>query len=108
MTGDDERRYRELVEQAPDAPMGHFTLGRFLLGAGRYQEAVESLREAVRLDPGYAAALLALGDAFLAGGDARGAKAAWEDARRTALGQEHQYLADEIEDRMSRLNADEG
>ena len=59
---DREAMFKEMVRQFPDSPMGHFSLGRLLVDEKRWPEAVAALSDAVRLDPTYAAALVALGD----------------------------------------------
>jgi CheY-like chemotaxis protein len=53
-------------------------LGRALYDAGRTAEAGVELRRAVRVDPGSAAAWLALGEVHLARGEAAEARAAYE------------------------------
>jgi len=53
-------------------------LGRALYDAGRTAEAGIELRRAVRVDPGSAAAWLALGEVHLARGEAAEARAAYE------------------------------
>jgi Flp pilus assembly protein TadD len=103
MTIDREAQFRKLVQDFPLSPMGHFSLGKLLLEQGRYWEAVSSLQEATRLDPGYAAALLALGEAHRGGGQGEEARAVWERARARALEQNHPSLADEIDELLSSL-----
>jgi len=97
MTVDREVQFRKLVEQFPGSPMGHFSLGKLLLEQKRYPEAVAALAEATRLDPGYAAALLALGEAHLGAGQRTEARAVWEQARTRAVEQKHPSLAEEID-----------
>jgi tetratricopeptide (TPR) repeat protein len=55
------RTYRQLVELDPEDPMSHWTLGKALHEAGDAAGAEHHLREALRLDPRYSAAYLALG-----------------------------------------------
>jgi tetratricopeptide (TPR) repeat protein len=55
------RTYRQLVELDPEDPMSHWTLGKALHEAGDPGAAEHHLREALRLDPRYSAAYLALG-----------------------------------------------
>jgi TolA-binding protein len=103
MTVDREVQFRKLVEQFPASPMGHFSLGKLLLEQRRYGEAAASLATAVRLDPGYAAALLALGEALVRDGQETAARAAWEQARARALEQNHPSLAEEIDELLASL-----
>ena len=97
MTADREVQFRKLVEQFPGSPMGHFSLGKLFLEQRRHAEAVASLQEATRLEPGYAAALLALGEAHVGAGQRAEARAVWERARTHAVEQNHPSLAEEID-----------
>jgi Flp pilus assembly protein TadD len=83
--------------------MVHFSLGKLLLDERRHAEAVESLRTAVSLQPDYAAALVALGDALIGAGRRDEARQVLEGARATALGQNHPSLAEEIDERLAEL-----
>lgn len=103
MTSDREAQFKKLVADFPDSPMGHFSLGKLYLEGRRYAEASRALEEAVRLDPQYAAALVSLGDAYTGEGRREEAKAVLERARATALGQSHQSLAEEIDERLAEL-----
>lgn len=103
MTVEREAQFRKLVEQFPESPMGHFSLGKLLLAEGRYREAAESLENATRLDAGYAAALLALGEALARDGQTQKARDAWERARARALEQKHPSLAEDIEELLAGL-----
>ena len=77
--------------------MGHFSLGKLLLEQRRYGEASTSLATATRLDPSYAAALVALGEALAADGRPREAREAWEQARARAREQKHPTMAEEVD-----------
>lgn len=103
MTVDREAQFRKVIQDFPRSPMGHFSLGKLFLEQGRYREAVSSLEEATRLDPGYAAAMLALGQAHLGAGQGEEARAVWQQARARALEQNHPSLAEEIDELLSSL-----
>ncbi len=103
MGNEREAQFRQLVADYPDSPMGHFSLGKLLLEERRYAEAVTSLEEAVKLDAAYAAALVALGDAYSGTGDVEKAREVLNRARATALGQNHASLAEEIDERIAQL-----
>lgn len=103
MSAEREQQFKELVQEFPDSPMGHFSLGKLYLEERRYDEAVQSLEAAVKLDPEYAAALVSLGDAYVAAGKTAEAKATWEKAVEKALAQKHSGLAGEIEDKLAEL-----
>ena len=98
-----EADYRRQLEQFPTSALPHFALGRFLLERGRYQEAVGPLEEANRLQPEYAAGLLALGDAYRGAGKLEEARDTFTVARRVALAQHHPSLAEEIYGRIAEL-----
>jgi len=98
-----EEQFKQMVAEFPDSPMGHFSLGKLYLGERRYAEAAKSLEEATRLDPQYAAALVALGDAYAGQGEKEKAREVFQRARNTALGQQHASLAEEIDEKMGEL-----
>jgi Flp pilus assembly protein TadD len=98
-----EAIYRRQVQDFPASALPHFALGRHLLERGRYQEAITALAEANRLQPDYAAGLLALGDAYRGAGRIEEARDTFETARRVALAQHHPSLAEEIDDRLADL-----
>ncbi|MCA3012135.1 MAG: tetratricopeptide repeat protein, partial [Myxococcaceae bacterium] len=83
MAGDRERLFLEMTREFPDSPMGFFSLGRLYLDEQRWAESVAALAEATRLDPTYAAAFVALGDAQLGLGQRDAARATWQRALET-------------------------
>jgi predicted Zn-dependent protease len=99
-----EQQFLEMVREFPDAPMAHFSLGKHYLSLRRYPEAARALEEATRLDPAYAAALVALGDAYAGAGQTAKAREVLGTARDTALAQSHQSLAEEIDQRLDDLS----
>jgi len=103
MTAEREAQFRKVVEQFPQSPMGHFSLGKLLLEQRRYLEAVASLTRATELEPTYAAALLALGEALRGAGQLAQTRQVWEEARRRALEQHHPSLAEEVEALLAEL-----
>lgn len=103
MGSDREAQFKRLVADFPGSPMGHFSLGKLCLEERRYGEAAQSLEEAVRLDPQYAAALVALGDAYAGAGQMDKAREVLTRARGTALAQSHGSLAEEIDERLEEL-----
>ncbi len=101
---DREAMFKQLVAEFPESPMGHFSLGRLYVDEKRWAEAVTALSGAVRLDPDYAAARVALGDAFSGLGDKAQAKAAWEAALDTPLGRRDMSLQADLEQRIRDLD----
>jgi uncharacterized protein HemY len=101
---DREAMFREMIRQFPDSPMGHFSLGRLLLDEKRWAESVEALGEAVKLDPNYAAAYVALGDAHAGAGAKEDAKAAWNRALETPLGRRDMSLQSDLDQRIRDID----
>ena len=100
---DREAMFKEMIRQFPDSPMGHFSLGRLFVDEKRWAEAVTALSEAVRLDPHYAAAHVALGDAHSGAGQKADARAAWERALQTPHGNRDMSLQADLEQRIRDL-----
>jgi uncharacterized protein HemY len=101
---DRESMFREMIRQFPDSPMGHFSLGRLFVDEKRWAEAVTTLGEAVRLDPTYAAAFVALGDAHAGAGQKEEAKAAWQRALETPLGKRDMSLQADLDQRIRDID----
>lgn len=99
----EEEKYRKRVAELPKSAMGQFALGRYLLEQGRFADAVPPLEEANRLQAEYAAALVALGDAYAGARRTEDARATFERGKAVALAQRHPSLADEIDDRLADL-----
>lgn len=100
---DREAQFKQLVAEFPDSPMGHFSLGKLYLDAQRWAEAAASLESAVKLDPAYAAAIVALGDAWAGAGQPDKARAAWQQALDTPHGRKDASLQSDLEQRMADL-----
>ncbi len=98
-----EQQFKALVAEFPDSPMGHFSLGKLYLDERRYPESAQSLEEATRLDPHYAAALVALGDAYAGTGNIELARKTYERARTTPHGQRDASLGADIDQRIADL-----
>jgi predicted Zn-dependent protease len=101
---DREVMFKEMVRQFPDSPMGYFSLGRLFVDSKRWTEAVDMLTSAVRLDPTYAAAFVALGDAWAGSGNKPEAKEAWKRALQTPLGLRDASLQADLNQRMAELD----
>jgi predicted Zn-dependent protease len=99
-----EAMFQSMVSEFPDSPMGHFSLGKYFLEKGRFGESAAALAKAVALDPNYAAAWVALGDARAAAGDSPGAKDAWQRALDTPHGKRDLSLQSDLEQRMQDLS----
>ncbi len=96
-------QFKKMVADFPDSPMSHFSLGKLYLERRQYADAAAALESAVRLDPVYAAALVALGDAWAGAGEPAKAREVLGRAREHALAQGHPGLAEEIDERLADL-----
>jgi tetratricopeptide (TPR) repeat protein len=47
----DIETYKQEVEKNPDDAMAHYNLGCAYHESGKYQEAIESFKQAIRIDP---------------------------------------------------------
>jgi Tfp pilus assembly protein PilF len=92
-----------MVKDFPDSPMGWFSLGRHYLEGKDFQQAATCIAEAAKLDPNYAAAWVALGDAQAALGLPEEARAAWKKALETPHGKKDISLQADLEQRLSDL-----
>lgn len=104
MTSPRETMFLEMTREFPDAPMGFFSLGRLYLDEQRWAESEKALAEAVRLDPNYSAAWVALGDAQLGRGDREAAKAAWQRALETPHARRDASLQADLDQRLRELD----
>ena len=57
-------QFRQIVDMDPDDSFSHFGYASALFDAGRYPEAVDEFRAAIRLKPDYSAAFRDLGKAL--------------------------------------------
>jgi tetratricopeptide (TPR) repeat protein len=100
---DRERQYRQMIEDFPESPLPWFSLGRYLLEAARFEEAIDALQRCIDADPAYAAALIAQGDAYAAIDEADKARDAYARCETAALAQGHPTLAGEARERAEEL-----
>jgi len=98
-----EEDLKQMVTEYPDSPMGWFSLGRHYLDAKRFADAVPQFEQAVKLDPAYAAAWVALGDAHNGAGEPEKARAAWKSALETPHGKKDMSLQADLEQRLDDL-----
>jgi Fe-S cluster biosynthesis and repair protein YggX len=72
MVADDNARieqFRKMTEADPNNELGHFSLGKALVEASRFQEAAKPLSRALALNPALSKAYQLLGDAWAKQGD---------------------------------------
>ena len=72
-------RLQKLIGTPRDGALLRFSLGLEFTKLGEFSKAIEHLRRAVELDPGYSAAWRALGKALEGAGDAPAATRAFRD-----------------------------
>jgi Fe-S cluster biosynthesis and repair protein YggX len=58
-------QFKKMAEADPGNELGHFSLGRAYLDAGQFEQAVESLRKVVELNPNISKAYQLMADAQL-------------------------------------------
>jgi uncharacterized protein HemY len=104
MSASREAMFKQMVTDFPDAPMGWFSLGKLYLEEKRWAESAQALEKAVSLDKNYAAAWVALGDAFASAGNADKARHAWNQALETPLGKRDMSLQGDLEQRLRELD----
>jgi len=75
-------RYAELL---PNHPNSHDSLAEIMQFSGRYSQAIEHYEKAISLDPNYFAGYTGLAEARLMGGDANGALASLQEAKKHAV-----------------------
>lgn len=98
-----EQKYLDMIAQFPESPLGHFTLARYYVEVGRFQEAIGPLERCLNEEPDWTAAMIALGDAWSGLGEKQKAIAVYEQALASAQAQSHPSLAYDIEERLEDL-----
>ena len=98
-----EDKFKQMVQQFPESPIGHYSLGRLYLETKRFADAVTPLEKACALQADYAAAMVCLGDAYAGAGRTDDARRTFEKAKEVALSQKHDGLAEEIQDKIDFL-----
>lgn len=79
---DSETLWRYVISAEPGIELAHNNLGVALKAAGRYDEAMEEFKKAVRLKPRYPDAVFNIGNTFLLQGRGRLARPYFEEALR--------------------------
>jgi tetratricopeptide (TPR) repeat protein len=101
---DREALFLSMTRDFPDSPMGFFSLGRLYLDDKRWAESVAALSTAVKLDPNYSAAWVALGDAQLGLSQRDEAKTAWQRALETPHAKRDASLQADLDQRLRDLD----
>jgi uncharacterized protein HemY len=103
-----EKKYLEMVAECPESPLGHFSLGKYYVEVGRFREAAEHLGRCLTEEPCWAAAMVALADAYSGLGEAQKAIAVLRNAKETVLARSHPSIAKEIRRRLESLETSGG
>lgn len=77
-SGDEIRRFGELLEKYPNDARLHFMKGSALIGHGKLIEAHDALRRAIEIAPDFAIARFQFGFFLLTSGEAQEALNAWQ------------------------------
>jgi len=100
---DRERRtemFRQVLELDPDDALGNFSLGELLVEQGKFAQAVDHLERALRSDPHYSAAFLALGRAHEGAGDHEDAGSVYREGIEVAASRGDLMTANRMQERL--------
>jgi len=91
---DEERIARTIIATSPNSYLGQNNLGNLLIEQGRFEEAVQAFREAIRLKPNFAKTHVQLGNVLAAQGKLAEAEQAfrWAIQLRPDLPEPHNNL----------------
>lgn len=95
--------FKEVLEIDPEDALANFGLGQAFGILGRHEEACETLEQAVRVEPTYSAAWLALGKSREFSADPVGARRAYEEGIAVAARRGDLQPLREMEQRLGRL-----
>ncbi len=98
-----EQKYLDMIAAFPDSPLGYFSLARYYVEVARFAEAIEPLEKCLKDDPEWAAAMVALGDAYAGAGQTAKAVEILKRARQSAQAQSHATMAQDIAERLADL-----
>jgi len=98
--------FRQVLEIDPDDALGNFGLGELLTEEGRYADAIAHLRRALRTDPLYSAAFLALGRALEGADDLATAANTYREGIKVAAGRGDLSTANKMQERLANLQSE--
>lgn len=102
MTADERiEQFRKMAKANPDDDLAHFALGQALAEAGRHAEAINVLRQVVRMNDSYSRAWLLMGEAQAALDDEDGAIESWQTGHQVALRRGDLLPAREIKEKLA-------
>ncbi len=100
--------FRQVLEIDPDDPLGNFGLGELLTEEERFADAIAHLQRALRTDPRYSAAFLALGRALEGADDPEAAVSTYREGIKVAAAKGDLATANKMQERLANLQADPG
>ena len=100
--------FRQVLEIDPDDALGNFGLGELLVEEGRHTDAVAHLQRALRTDPRYSAAFLALGRAFEGADDQDAAITTYREGIKVAAAKGDLATANKMQEQLANLQAESG
>jgi tetratricopeptide (TPR) repeat protein len=77
-------RFRKMATDDPTNELAHFRLGRELMEAGEYAEAIESFKRTLELSPQFSRVYQLLGQCYLSAGQREQALGAWKQGFEVA------------------------
>jgi tetratricopeptide (TPR) repeat protein len=98
--------FRQVLEIDADDALGNFGLGELLAEEGRFTDAIAHLQRALRTDPRYSAAFLALGRAFEGADDLAAAVNTYREGIKVASARGDLSTANKMQERLANLQSD--
>jgi predicted Zn-dependent protease len=100
-----EKLYKEFLQDNPDDPLVHFSLGTLYLDADRLEAAIEELETTVRLKPDYMAAFWKLANAYEENNDIDKAVQAYHQTLALAQQEDDSTMIEDVQDRLGSLES---
>ena len=98
-------RHTKMVEQFPENELARFSLGKALFDTGEFVRAKEHFEVALAKKPDWMVVQILIGKGELALGNKPAAKAAFENALRLAIEQNHEGPQAEMEQALAELRS---
>ncbi len=97
-------RYEKMVEQFPENELARFSLGKALFDVNEFERAKEHFHAALTRKPDWMVVQILIGKCELALGNHASAKAAFENALKLAIDQNHEGPQMEMEQALAELS----
>jgi len=96
-------RYEKMVEQFPENELARFSLGKALFDVNEFERAKEHFHVALARKPDWMVVQILIGKCEMALGNKASAKAAFENALKLAIDQNHEGPQMEMEQALAEL-----